>query len=139
MLLLPLQNERISAMTTYTVHFRTDAESATHDVEADTPDQALAQARQLLADDAGELWFEPYDGMSVNEIAVHDSGGEELALWLDHEMRLRLAASDLLEAAEMVIARWERGDLAEAVRKLDAAVAKAKGGAAADEQCEEAC
>ena len=36
---------------------------------------------------------------------------------------------NLLEAAEKVIARWETGDLAGAVRELSAAVANAKGGA----------
>jgi hypothetical protein len=40
---------------------------------------------------------------------------------------LMLAAPDLLDAAELVIAHWERGDLAEAVRGLNAAIAKAKG------------
>jgi hypothetical protein len=42
--------------------------------------------------------------------------------------RLIAAAPDLLEAAELVIARWSEGDLAEAVRMLDAAVSSAKGG-----------
>jgi hypothetical protein len=37
-------------------------------------------------------------------------------------MRLRLAARDLLDAAELVVARWERGDLGEAVRELSAAI-----------------
>jgi hypothetical protein len=45
-------------------------------------------------------------------------------------LRLQLSAPDLLEAAELVVARWEHGDLAEAVRALDSAIAKAKGGAA---------
>jgi len=38
------------------------------------------------------------------------------------------AAPALLEAAEQVIERWAEGDLAGAVRMLDAAVALAKGG-----------
>jgi hypothetical protein len=37
------------------------------------------------------------------------------------------AAPELLEAAEEVIANWETGDLAQAVRALDAAIASAKG------------
>jgi hypothetical protein len=37
------------------------------------------------------------------------------------------AAPALLDAALLVIERWSRGDLAEAVRMLDAAVAEAKG------------
>ena len=36
-------------------------------------------------------------------------------------------AARLLEAAEGVIANWDRGDLAAAVRELDAAIADAKG------------
>jgi len=115
-------------MTTYTVYFRTDAESASHDIEADTPEQALALAREL--DAPGELWFDAYSGvMPVNEIVVCDPDGEEAAHWHDDELRLRLAAQDLLDAAELVVARWERGDLAEAVRELSAAIAKAKGAA----------
>lgn len=51
-----------------------------------------------------------------------------------HVVRHVEAAGDradrLLAAAELVIARWERGDLAAAVRELDAAIADAKGEAA---------
>jgi hypothetical protein len=43
----------ISAMTTYSVYFRTDRNYAFHDIEADTPEQALARARQLR--DSGEI------------------------------------------------------------------------------------
>jgi hypothetical protein len=34
-------------MTTYTVNFASDAEFASHDIEAETPEQALALARKL--------------------------------------------------------------------------------------------
>jgi hypothetical protein len=54
----------------------------------------------------------------------------QLAVWHDDDLRLRLAARDLLEAAELVVARWEQGDLADAVRQLDAVIATAKGGVA---------
>lgn len=40
---------------------------------------------------------------------------------------LLFAAPDLLEAADKVLAAWESGDLATAVRELSAAVEKAKG------------
>ncbi len=116
-------------MKTYTVNFASDAEFASRDFDAETPQQALALARKLYEDDRSELWFEPYDGMDVNEILVYDADGNEVAVWYDDDMRLRLAARDLLEAAEKVVSRWERGDLAAAVRELDAAVAKAKEGA----------
>jgi hypothetical protein len=118
-------------MTTYTVHFRNYTAFASHDVQANTPKQALARARKLLAEDKLDLWFEHYDPTSdVNEIVVSDGDGTELAFWHDDDMRLHMAAQDLLDAAQLVIDRWERGDLAEAVRELDAAIAKAKGGAA---------
>ena len=116
-------------MNTYTVNFASDAEFASHDLDAETPEQALALARKLYEDEPSELWFEPYDGMDVNEILVYDADGNELAVWYDDDLRLRFAARDLLDAAELVVARWAKGDLAEAVRQLDAAIAKAKGGA----------
>jgi hypothetical protein len=117
-------------MTTYTAYFRTDADFATREFKADTPEQALALARGFYDDDPLDLMFESYgDGMPVNEIAICNRKGEELTAWVDDDLRLRLAARDLLDAAELVVARWERGDLAAAVRELDAAIAKAKGGA----------
>jgi hypothetical protein len=47
------------------------------------------------------------------------------------------AAPALLDAALRVIDRWSRGDLAEAVRMLDAAVAEAQGGESATPRAEE--
>jgi hypothetical protein len=118
-------------MTTYTAYFRTDAEFGTREIKAATPEQALKKARRLYDDDPLDLMFESYGpGMPVNEIAINDPNDNELAVWLDEDLRLRLAARDLLEAAELVVARWEQGDLAGAVRQLDDAIAKAKGGAA---------
>ena len=77
------------------------------------------------------LWFERYDDRGpVNQIDIWNDDLDDLAVWRDEDLRLRLAASDLLEAAELVVARWEQGDLADAVRQLDAAIAKAKGGSA---------
>jgi hypothetical protein len=118
-------------MKTYTATFRTDAEFATREIKAASPEQALRKARRLYDDDPFDLMFESYDGgMPVNEIAIADADHDELAVWHDDDMRLRNAARELLDAAELVVARWERGDLAAAVRELDAAIAKAKGGAA---------
>jgi hypothetical protein len=118
-------------MTTFTVQFRNSTAWASHDIKAKTPQKALALARKFVDDDSLDLWFEAYDITSdVNEIVVSNEAGNELAFWCDEDTSLRLAAHDLLEAAEEVVARWEQGDLAEAVRKLSAAIAKAKGGAA---------
>jgi hypothetical protein len=117
-------------MKTYTVYFRTEAQRASHDIEADTPEEALALARKL--DPRHELWFDPcYSPTPVNEIAVCDPDGEEVAVWLDGDRRLQLTAPDMLEVLEFIAA-----DIEECVRAKDAwlklaraAIAKAKGGA----------
>ncbi len=117
-------------MTVYTIQFQNRTGWACHDIEAETPDKALALARKLKAEDKLDLCFEAYDITSdVNLIVVSDGDGKELAWWYDDDVCLAFAAHDLLIAAEWVVARWERGDLAGAVRKLSAAVARAKGAA----------
>jgi hypothetical protein len=123
-------------MTTYTVNFASDAEFASRDFDADTPDQALALARKLYEDDPSALWFEHYDGMDVNEILVYDADGKEVAAWYDDDMRLRLAARDLLDAVKfcaMTLYDLEvskrKGYITEAIRLAETAIAKAKGGA----------
>jgi hypothetical protein len=118
-------------MTTYTVNFASDAEFASRSFDAETPEQALALARKLYEDEPSELWFEPYDGMDVNEILVYDADGNELAVWYDGEMRLRLAAQDLLEALEFIAADIEEGIRGKGawLKLARAAIAKAKGGA----------
>jgi len=55
-----------------------------------------------------------------------DQSAEEITA----NARLIAAAPDLLAAAEKVIASWQSGDLAAAVRQLDAAIDLAKGDAA---------
>jgi hypothetical protein len=124
-------------MTTYTVNFASDAECASSVFDADTPEQALALARKLYEDDPSALWFEPYEGMPVNEILVYDEAGNEVTVWYDDDMRLRLAARDLLDAVKFCAmtlydleASERKGYIAEAIRLAQAALAKAKGGAA---------
>lgn len=112
-------------MPTYTAEFHTDAEWASLEIKAPTPETALAKARAL---DFETLIFERYEDVHpVNCINVRDADYNNLAEWQDDELRLRLASPALLEAAEKVIARWESGDLAAAVRELNAAVDQAKG------------
>ena len=121
----------VSAMTTYTVLFRSHTGWAYYDIEAETPAKALALARKLKTEDKLNLCFEAYNVTTdVNSIVVSNADGRNLAFWYDEDMTLGMAAWDLLDAAELVVARWERGDPAEAVRELSAAIAKAKGGAA---------
>jgi hypothetical protein len=117
-------------MKTYHVYFRSDLQWGRKDIEAETPAQALERARQLAETDDHMLLDDYFEHTPINEIEICDAEHDELALWQDDDLLLRLAARDLLEAAELVVARWERGDLAEAVRGLDSAIAKAKGDAA---------
>lgn len=131
-------------METYTAHYKTDAEYALHEIEAETPEHALQLARQLWETDPHRLAFEKYDmAMPLDEIEIEGDEGSELATWHSDDMRLRLAAQDLFDvleaqtdAAQAVIDAWCKGDLAGAVRALDgaipaarASIAKAKGGA----------
>ena len=125
-------------MTTYRAYFYTDGDFATRRFEADTPEQALALARQLYADDPVDLMFEPYDGgLPVNEIAIHDSDYKELAVWRDDAKRMQLAARDLLDALTDLVER-DRAEAANSgftdeemswLEDARRAIAKAKGGA----------
>lgn len=119
-------------MTIFTAYFRTDADRASKEVEADTPELALAAARKIAAESSDDLFFEAYaSAFPINEIVIgNEEDSAELAIWLDDDLRLRFAAEDLLNAARRVLERWETGDLAEAIRELSAAIAKAEGGAA---------
>ena len=125
-------------MTTYRAYFYTDGDFATRRFDADTPEQALALARQLYADDPEDLMFEPYDGgMPVNEIAIHDVDYKELAVWRDDAKRMQLAAGDLLDALTDLVER-DRAEAADSgftddemswLEDARRAIAKAKGGA----------
>jgi hypothetical protein len=126
-------------MTTYTAYFRSDSEAATRKIEADTPEQALIKAQELYANDPSDLWFERYDdGMPVNEIVIHSDDHDELAAWLDDDLRLRLAARDLLDTLEALVVR-DRAEAAASgftddemtwLEDARRAIATAKGGAA---------
>ena len=116
-------------MNTYNVHFRSYLASGTQEIDAKTPKQALAIGRKIAKERPSSLDLDHYETSPINEIEVCDDEDDSLAVWLDDDLQLRLSARDLLEAAELVVARWEQGDLADAVRGLAAAVAAAKGGA----------
>jgi hypothetical protein len=124
-------------MPTFTAWFRTDAEWAIYDFEADTPEQALQMAHDLWRFQSEELSFQSYDMMMpVDEIEISGPEGAEIAVWHSPEMRLRLAASDLLEALEQAVAalntvpRFQVPSLATDSYRIavlcDRAIAKAK-------------
>jgi hypothetical protein len=113
-------------MPKYEVEFSTDAEFAMHEFEADTPELALQAARRIADTGDEDLDFEHYsDTHPIDAITVHGDRHEELCHWHSDDLRLRLAASDLLAAAYAVVDRWESGDLAAAVRELDKVITEA--------------
>src|SRR5258708_38503358 len=88
-------------MPSYTADFRTDADYAIYTFEARSPRDALTKARAFYDEHTDELMFQSYDGgHPVNEITVCDTGGNEVALWQDDNLRVRLAAGDMLDALE---------------------------------------
>ena len=120
-------------MPTYTAEFRTNTDYANRAFKARSPQDALKQARAFYDERSEELIFERYDGQSLNEIAVRDADGRELALWQDNELRLRLAAGDMLEALELCVdcladlARLDDGTPSiSALTQARAAIARAK-------------
>jgi|GEM_PF-6881232 len=104
----------------------------TCDVETETPEQAIAIARnrqdQLL--DAAEECNGAYPW---DEFAAYDENGRELLHVLDDQARLRDASPELLEALETLLAAIDglpitilNGPAYHALNKADAAIAKAK-------------
>jgi len=91
-------------MPTYTVDFRTDADYAIRKFTARSPQAALKKARAFYDDHTEELMFQSYDGgHPVNEIAVRNADGREVALWQDDDLRLQHAAGDLFDALELCV------------------------------------
>jgi hypothetical protein len=91
-------------MPNYTADFRTDADYAIHAFKARSPQDALRKARAFHDEHTQALMFQSYDGgHPVNEIAVHDADGDQVALWQDDDLRVHLAAHDLLDALELCV------------------------------------
>jgi hypothetical protein len=88
-------------MTEYNAHYRTDAEYALYHFEADSPEHALQLARELYDHNHCALQFDNYEGpLPLDEIEISGDEGDQLAVWQSDDMRLRLAARQLLEALE---------------------------------------
>ena len=89
-------------------------------------------ARQFY-DENGDLDFRSYDdNAGLDQIQIWDSHRGTLARWESDDYPLRQAAREMLtalqaqaDAAKTVIATWEQGDLAAAVRALDAWISMA--------------
>jgi hypothetical protein len=92
------------------------------------------------SDDSWRIEYAPYtnhDGREIPCFRIYPDDNDEACIAQTNEhlprdiqeraANLIAAAPALLAAASLVIDRWSHGDLADAVRMLDAAVAEAKG------------
>jgi hypothetical protein len=129
-------------MKTYHVHFSNDQQLASRDIEAETPTQALAIARQLAESDPHMVLDQCFKACDypINEIEVCDADEQNsLAVWYDDDLRLRSAATDLLQALEQAVKALNTAprfsvpaldmDSYEVAAICDRAIAEAKGGA----------
>lgn len=94
------------------------------EVEAGTPEEALAQARDAIHEAPAA---ECDDAYPWDEWRVDTAETDALLIHRDSSARLRAAADNLLLACRLVVDRWEHGNLAEAARACHAAVAEATG------------
>jgi hypothetical protein len=114
-------------MTTYNVHIYREMRLVFGGIEAASPEEAAAIARDKPTEDADEFDDE-CDGETFYALVdVQGDEQHEQSRFIDFEPeRLWLAAPKLLRACRMVIDRWEYGDLAEAARACAVAVAEAQ-------------
>jgi hypothetical protein len=89
-------------MKTYLATFYTDADYAERLIRANSPEQALTRARGLASDPNWVPDYQSYDGPGdINHIEIRSPDMTTVAEWQDDDLRLRLAASDMLEALEL--------------------------------------
>jgi hypothetical protein len=113
-------------MQKYRLVLSNDLATATKDIQASSPEEALEAAFALAADQSQLEFKYLWRTHPVHEILlIPDEGGTYV--WLSDEERVRLAAPDLLAAAKNAIARWQTGDLAAAMQRLSAVVDAAEG------------
>jgi hypothetical protein len=117
-------------MNAYAVCFSRPFESATIRLRAPCIEEALQNAKLIAEQRFRWLWFRtdiPRELRAITQIDVRHEGTGETQRWLARHMRAWYASDTLLRAARNVLANWEKGDLAAAVRQLSAAVDAAEG------------
>ena len=124
-------------MTKYLATFYSDSAYAERVIEARSPEGAMTKARQRAQDAPWTLDLQSYDGtLPIEHIEIRSSGGNTVGEWQTDNLRLRLAAPELLEALELCVecltdlARLDDGTPSiSALNQARAAIAQAKGGA----------
>lgn len=129
-------------MTNYRVYLRSDLQWAMRHFEAKTPKQAIKAARRFADKHLDDLDFENFEACDcpINEVEICDEDEQQLAVWRDEDLSLRLAAQDLLDALEQAVAALNAAprfrvpgldkDSYQIASICDRAIAKAKEGAA---------
>ena len=118
-------------MTTYNVHVYREMRLVFSGIEAASPEEAAALARDKPTENADEVDDECDSETFYALVDVQGDEQHEQSRFIDFEPeRLRLAAPKLLEACRMVIGRWEDGDLGEAARTCAAAIVEAEAASA---------
>jgi hypothetical protein len=118
-------------MKTYTAYFYTDANYASTEIEADTPEQALAVARAMNENDEIEHFRHYDEAPHVNQIEIFDDNYGEVAEWQDSELRLRLAAADMLALLKRIneafYVKGTRKALLEVMKETKPLIARVEG------------
>ncbi len=113
-------------MTEYNAHFHTERAYALYHFEADSPEQALQLARELYESEYCPLEFDNFEGdLPLDEIVISSDTEDQLAGWESDDLRLRLAAPELLkvlEYCERVLRDHEQYDSEEGSAESEAAV-----------------
>ena len=127
---------------TYKVFFYTEADWAETTIKAATPEQAMQRAHRIESEETETLAFQSYDGegSGVEHIEIQSADGDTVAEWRHEDLKLRLAARDLLEALEQALVALNTArrfkvpipgvtDSYAVAAICEAAIAKAKGDA----------
>ncbi len=115
-------------MKTFTAEFHSQSHYAFHDIEAETPSEALEKAKEISEYDPGDLDWVSYDELQPLEtITIRDDENDCLTKHYDPQFRKSLHADDLRAAAKALLDQWDKGNLSAAVQALQAAVDKMEG------------
>jgi hypothetical protein len=119
-----------NTLNAYSVCFSRPFESATIHLRATCIEEAMQNAQLIAKQRFRWLRFQtdiPRQFRAITQIDVRHEDSGETRRWLAEHLRFTFATDTLLHAARNVLANWEKGDLAEAVRNLDAAIECAEG------------
>ncbi len=98
-------------MMTYKAYFETEHRFAIKKINADTPEQALEEAKRIATDKPDSLDYCAFSYVgTVRVIEICDDKATTLGAWRDDELILRLAARDLLEALEQAVQALNTAD-----------------------------